>query len=328
MTRIVKVHEWLTADIYTRRTERAKEQVTKDGWQHTFDGMAVLQETKEYLEELSKVMPNLKFVAWEDDSVVYSKTRADGVVETHRAYVIKSFLACADESPFALGYISYGDHAVDRASDLTYAVQSRRIANPKYAYHRDQHHMMMTKDLKKAIKLAKAFLTPYTTGEMATAMYEEIHNNTGRELERTKRQMMDTLDPINYNKEVIIAELLNLMRQNVEFTTPQFKDIAKVLQDRVEIYKEQADRQVSALFVRLYSVGSDTYVDVKEARDVRKTGFAKDALKDTELKTYLLADLPEDITHSIASLNILTNNQYVTNVGMKIDDRHFWVERG
>ena len=328
MTRIVKVHQWINSDVYTRRVERAKEQVTKEGWQYEFDGMAVLKETKEYLEELSKAMPNLNFVPWDDDSITYAK-QGNGVTIDHcRGYVIKSFLACVADCPFALGFISYGDHAVDKSADLTYAVQSRRISNPKYAYHRDQHHMMMTKDLKKAIKLAKSYLNPYTTNEMAIAMYDDIHNHTGRELERTKRQMMDTLDPIHYQREVIIAELLNLMRQNVHFHTTEFKEIAKVLQDRVEIYKEQADRQVSALFVRLYDVGDTTYADIKEALDVRKNGYAKDALKGTDVKTYVLADIPEDITHRIASLNILTNSQYVTNVGMKIDERHFWVERG
>jgi hypothetical protein len=41
-----------------------------------------------------------------------------------------------------------------------------------------------------------------------------------------------------------------------------------------------------------------------------------------------MSDLPEETAHAVASLSILERDQYVTGVGMKIDERHFWVERG
>lgn len=328
MTKIVKVSEWMEADIYSRRIENTKQFIADGSWKFSYDGVAVHEEMQQFLTELGKAMPKVKFVPYDDTRINNTQADDTGMLVTKNVYLIKSFLVCMDEYPFALGYVSYGDHAVDHSDDLTYAVHSRKISNPKYAYHREQHNMMMSKDMKKAIKLAKTYLTPYTTQELAIAMYDPIHDNSQVALQRAQRQMRDTLDPIMHNHELIIAELLNVIRQNVEFSTPQFKDIAKCLQERVEVYREQADRQVSALFVRLYNIGEDTYADVKEANDVRRNSMGKSALKDTETKTYAMSELPEDITHSIASLNILNNNQYVTNVGMKLDDRHFWIERG
>ena len=328
MTTLIKVGEWVESEIYARRVEHAKSAIDDGSWKHNYEGIAVQEEMQQFLTELSKAMPKVKLIPYNDTRVTENVQNEDGQMGYKSYYLMKSFLVCTDDYPFALGFVSYGDHAVDRSDDFTYAVLSRKIENPKYACHREQHNMMMSKDMKKAIKLAKTYLTPYTTHELATAMYDPIHDNTQRELHRTQRQMRDTLDPVIHNHEIIIAELLNMIRQGVEFSTPQFRDIAKCLQDRVEVYKEQADRQVSALFVRLYNIGEDTYADVKEATDVRRNSMGKSALKDTETKTYALSELPEDITHSIASLNILNNNQYVTNVGMKVDDRHFWVERG
>lgn len=327
MTKIVKVNEWMESNIYKNRTESARAAVSERGWQYAYEGIAVSQELQEFLVELGKAMPKVKFVPFDDERVTVHKADNTGQIQSHTNVVMKSFLACMEEYPYALGFVGYGDWSV-KSGEHTYAVHSRKISNPKFAYHREQHQMIMSKDMKKAIKHAKAYLAPYTTHELAIAMYEPMQENTQKELSRTQRQMRDTLDPIMHNHGVIIAELLNMIRQNVEFSTPEFQGIAKCLQERVELYKEQAERNVSAVFVRLYNIGEDTYADVKVANDVRKNSYGKDALKNTETLTYALSDLPEDITHSIASLNILNNNQYVTNVGMKVDDRHFWVERG
>jgi hypothetical protein len=39
-------------------------------------------------------------------------------------------------------------------------------------------------------------------------------------------------------------------------------------------------------------------------------------------------EMPEDIVGAVSVLSILSNNQYVQNVGMKMDSNHFWIERG
>jgi hypothetical protein len=41
-----------------------------------------------------------------------------------------------------------------------------------------------------------------------------------------------------------------------------------------------------------------------------------------------VAEIPEDIMGAVSVLSILNNGQYVANVGMKIDEKHFWIERG
>ena len=48
----------------------------------------------------------------------------------------------------------------------------------------------------------------------------------------------------------------------------------------------------------------------------------------TQALTYLVNELPQDIAGQIAVLNILEDDGYVANVGMKIDDSTYWVERG
>jgi hypothetical protein len=41
-----------------------------------------------------------------------------------------------------------------------------------------------------------------------------------------------------------------------------------------------------------------------------------------------VSELPEDAVGSISVLSILENDQYVADVGMKLDSNHFWIQKG
>jgi hypothetical protein len=43
--------------------------------------------------------------------------------------------------------------------------------------------------------------------------------------------------------------------------------------------------------------------------------------------TYELSELPEALSSGVAVLQIMERKQYAQRVGMKIDDRTFWVEK-
>lgn len=326
--KLVMVEGWEQSQSIKARIERSNERVADGTWQHTFQGVGVPEEVKNFLTELQSAMPNIKFMPFDDNYVQVKCLDENGVMQTKSFALMTHWLVCMDDCPFNLGYVGYADHSAGRSKsgELTYGINSRKINNSKYHSGRDQHHMVMTKDLNKAIKLAKTYLLPYTTQELAKITYDGIHDKARTVLHRVEREMRDTVDPLR-NASVMIAELMHLIKHGAQFATAEFKKVASEIEVKVEAFKEQEQRKVDAYFVRIYNIGEDTYADLQEASNIRHNPFAHKAITSNSL-THKMSELPEDIAHAVASLSILEKNQYVDGVGMKIDERHFWVERG
>lgn len=313
------INEWLTSGLYRTKVERTKKSVDEDKWEHSYEGMAVPKELKEFLSEVQKNMPHVKFVACND------------VMDTHpltnnRCHVMSYFFVTMDDCPYEIGRIGFGDFSAKKSGKPTYVVQSRKIRNPKFREGRDQFHMVMTSDIKKAVTNAKKYITPFSTKELATYSYDDIVANAQAALTHASNQVTKTLDPVGYTKDLWVKELLNLKNQGVTFVTQQFQDIMKVLPERVDIYNEEKKKKVYGLFVRLYNVGEDTYIDVQQADNLRDILPAHKSLV-WDVQTFPMSSAPQDILGGVATLAILEPKQYVTNVGMKIDEKHYWIER-
>jgi hypothetical protein len=310
------VSEWLASNIFRSRVERAKKSVEEHGWTHSYEGMAVSKEMKEFLFEVQKAMPHVKFIASNDAVETDPQTGK-------RQHVMSYFLVTMDDCPYEIGRIGFGDFSANRNGNSTYVVYSRKIQNSKFREGRDQFNMVMTSDVKKAITNVKKYLVPFSTKELATYSCDSIASMASMALKHARDQMTNTLNPINYAKELWIKELLNLKSQGVTFVTHEFHDIMKVLPERVDIYNEEKDKKVYGLFVRLYNIGEDTYLDVQRVNDLRgaSVSFAPD------MQTFSMSSAPQDILGGVATLAILEPKQYVTNVGMKVDEKHYWIER-
>jgi hypothetical protein len=316
MVMTTHINEWLTSSVFRSRVERTKKSIEEQGWTHSYDGMAVSKEMKEFLSEVQKDMPHVKFVACNDTLETNPQTG-------NRCHVMSYFLVTMEDCPYQIGHIGFGDFSATKSGKPTYVVHSRKIRNPKFREGRDQFHMVMTLDIKKAIINAKKYLIPFSTKELATYSYESMVSNAQTALTHAHSQMTRTLDPISYAKDLWIKELLNLKNQGVTFVSQQFQDIMKVLPERVDIYNEEITKKVYGLFVRLYNVGEDTYIDVQHAENLRDSSRSLDSAT----QTFPMSSAPQDILGSVATLAILEPKQYVTNVGMKVDDKHYWIER-
>ena len=316
-----------TAESLAKVNEVAKQK----GWTHFFQGTPTDEKLKEYAEEIAKVMPNIKFlpidlgyatVAIHDDKGVYQTTENIRVCDSYALYM--------NDYPFTLGLIKHGDNSVRRNSDKpaqTYAIYSRKITNAKYGNYRDQHNMITASDLKKAIKNVLKYVVPFTPKELAMQFYDPMQSSTQRAIEKARHALNEAASPVKQNQHAILAEIRNLKAQGVKFITKEFQTVADNSEEVLDKYEEEYKRKVNAFFARCYAVGENTYVDLQEAIDIRGNNSFK-AFTDGEYKTYNLSELPQDIAGSISVLSILTNDQYVERVGMKLDDNHFWIERG
>jgi len=329
MAKLARINRVVNDEGHKEKLKAVVESATSSGYQYSVNSFPCTKELMEFVQGVQKAMPKVKFYPNTFSYVNVNVNDENGVYQTTKSVrICDEFFVYMDDFPFDLGRIGYGDNSV-KNGELTYSVYSRKISNAKYALHRDQHYMIMTKDLGKAIKNASKHLVPYTTRELAQAFYEPLHNKVSKVLDEVKSKMYNGARDIVNNRMAILQEVQFLKKQGVEFTTPEFRELAESVDQLITDYNEQDKRSVSAFFVRFKQVGDETYADLQEVLNVREIRWdAKMNTTDTQALTYPVNDLPQDIAGQIAVLNILENDGYVAGVGMKIDDRTFWVERG
>jgi hypothetical protein len=326
MTRAIRMNHYFADERANGMHKKTLESAKEDGWKHYYDDVPVQEELKSYLEAISKAMPRIKFTPYDYTHASATVFDDAGVYQTTKNFrIAKSFLLYMDEYPFEMGRVSYGDHSVNNNGEMTYAVYSRRISNAKYATHRDQHWMIMASDMKKAIKNVSKYVVRYTTKELARALFEPFYNNLGRALSRAQSNVSDAIKTVKYNDSALLTELQHLIRSNVQFATPEFTQLAKDLPKLTEELVEQKNHKPDGVFVSFRKVGDDTYAEMCVAQNARGSYQPKFTEEVIECK---VDDLPPEVASNIAVLNILANDSYVDGVGAKIDDTHFWLERG
>ena len=329
MAKLSRINKLMNDQGHKERVASITQQATELGHTVFFMGYPVEKELLTFATGVQKAMPKVKFypntlaykgVVIKDENGVYQTTK--------QIRLCDEFFVYMDDFPFDIGRIGYGENGV-KSGEATYSVYSRKISNAKYATHRDQHHMIMTKDVDKAVKNARKHLAPYTTRELAQAFYEPLHEKVSRVLDDVKTKMHNGAREIVNNRMAILQEVAFLKKQGVEFTTPEFRDLADRVDQLIADYAEQDKRNVSAFFVRFKQVGNETYAELQEVLNIREIRWdVKMNTTGTQALTYHVNELPQDIAGQIAVLNILENDGYVAGVGMKIDDANFWVERG
>lgn len=280
-------------------------------------GAPVTKELLSFAQALQKAMPKVKFFP-----------HTFNFLTDKRIHVCDEMFVYMDDFPCDLGRISWADNGV-QSGQYTYGVYSRKIQNAKYATHRDQHHMVMTSDLDKAVKNARKHLVPYTTRELAQVFYDPLHNNVSKVLDEVKLKAHHGAVNIVNNRMAILQEIEFLKKRGVEFVTPEFRELSENVEQLLNNYREQETRKVSAVFVRFKQVGDTTYADLQEVYNVREIRWdVQMNTADAQAISCPADELPQDIAGQIAVLNILENEGYVSGVGMKVDDKTFWVERG
>ena len=293
-------------------------------WNHWYEDVPVTgQELVDLLQGVSKAMPSVKFFPAGYKHMQHKLLDENGVYQTSRSVRVASdFHVYLDEFPFALGRVGFGDFSVGGEGDRKYMVFSRKIANAKFAVGREQHNMIMTGDVKKSVRNACKYLVPYSTKEIARAYFGDMQRNVKQAGDNASGAVSRVCDPLR-GHSVLLEEIQNLMKLDVAFATSQFKDVAKRLPEVLEEYNRQMSRKISTVFVRLHKVGDQVLADVNTV-DNALQGFATSG----DVVTYTMDELPEDLKGSIAVLNILEDGQYVPEVGRRVDEEHFWLERG
>lgn len=334
---VIRNMEGLMKDAeYNHRIQHAQETAKKAQWNYWHQDYPVLKELKELIDGIEKAMPHVKFYPAEFQRKEVEVITEDRQRNTVRTYVVKEFSVYMDEYPYDLGRVGYDEYVVKSSKhysnvnpNLMYGIYSRKIANTKYGTDRKFFNMVTTKDINKAVKMAKTYILPYTHKELATVSYKPFKRKVDHRRNATINKLFHLVSPImgTLPTTLVADEMLNLISQGVIFKSDVYKEIAKDLPQVYAEVMEEKNRNVYGQFVRVRTVGEDNYVDVIEVTAMN-LHLNDDNPDFNNMATYPNAEIPEDILGSIAVLSILEYGQYVPNVGFKVDSKSFWIEKG
>jgi hypothetical protein len=300
----------------------AVEVANEINYPYFLSGVPCVEEVKEFGEELSKLNPSLKFVPHLTSRItdLVNDDRNKKLVKYNRFYVYM------DDCQYVLGEIGYSDYSVRGSGGNTLMVKSRKIMNAKFSEWREQQNMIMAKDVKKAVKTALKYLMPYTTRDIAEVSFSKFSSEITSASDKIKSAFYREIRVLG-DSSVLGIEIKNLLKRNIEFATPQFQEFANKSEQLFADLEEESMRKITSQFVYVYDGGDKMYADVFDTVDPRnESRLVQKHIGET--KTYAMEELPPDIIDKVSVLNILTDDQYVARVGMRVNSNTFWIERG
>lgn len=328
-TRLVDVEKFLADRQQTEMRAKLVEQAKEVGWKHFYAGVPCPFDLVEFAEEVVKAMPNIKFLPIEQEYISFTVKDINGVYQTSKSIrVFNEFALYLEEYPLDIGRINFKDNGARKKNVNTYGVYSRKITNAKYATHRDQFHMVTATDVKKAVKNVSKYVSPFSTKELAQAYYENIRNNVGQSASKVQSELRSVASPIANDQVDLLKEILNLKKQGAQFSSARFREVADNIEDLMSRYEAERTRDPSAIFVRFYQVGEETYFSMQQAIELKKNYSTLQGTEEMKVEGKPVSEIPEDVMGAVSVLSILNDGQYVANIGTKINSKHFWIERG
>ena len=281
---------------------------TEEGWHYRLDGIPVVPELYVYGRDLQKASPTIKFMAAHTLSY-YTDEKASEVS------------VCMPTSPYVVCRIGFGQYREKQGCEPTYMVASRRITNDKYDGSRKQYHMRMTVNIKGAVKNALAQLVPYSVKEIAAREYDPLESKS-LQVGRVKASRLPAL--LNVPSEVLLNEIRALHAMGVAFTTPEFKAIVEGMDEAVQLANSERSKRVDAVMVHFVESGGVMQAHCIEVHNIRNN-FRGSPAGDAVI--YEMNAVPQFIVEKVSVLQSLDNGSHVDSIGMKVDEKLFWVEK-
>jgi hypothetical protein len=227
------------------------------------------------------------------------------------------------EQPYALMRLGYKDYTTSSTSsgESAYGVYSRLVQNRKYNARNEQHCMLMSNDLARAIKNARAVMRPYAPQEVVRVKLHDFVSGVQSETSGINSEVSNAASNVRGDS--------NLMKELVHLCQSGYAFVSTDLKDKIETYiraRIQRDEHVSKVrhgwFVTVLTRQDTQHFDVIEMFDVHKH---QPVLHDPQ--TYTAETLPEEIAGKMAVLTMVDVGNRVADVGMRATETTFYVER-
>lgn len=225
----------------------------------------------------------------------------------------------------ALGLIGWDDLRVKRNNSDTvreFYVSTRGVTNAKYRSNLWQHNVLGAKSVKGAVKIAQARLVPYTCAEAVSATRPVVKtavNSFSSAILNKFRKAMEKFTGVAYYHGQLKGAFWQEVR-HMNFASPEVqaeRDELFALHDAAEAVRGlEASEFVYVGFRDNYG---QTVADVCTVHQLG-AGYAV-----TDEQVIPFEVLPEKLQGRIAVLRMVETERYVEGVGVRIDDRIFYV---
>jgi len=224
----------------------------------------------------------------------------------------------------ALGYIGYRVISSRGSGGPQFFVESRRIANAKYRESSWQYNVAASKQMTKAVTHASTYLVPYTpqeafhaTRSVAYGLFNESVSALHQEVRAAYKNFVGD---VSYGMKAE-SELMQELRGHT-FRSPMLNEYAALFYKAYDAWK-QGDNLVKkgCYYVGVTDNYGQQFVDLAWTDlNYPNNSTCFDRLPATEVADWVQGRL--------ALLSMTQPRQYVPGVGVRLDDRVFYITKG
>jgi hypothetical protein len=279
------------------------------------DGMRIGKKLAEFCNAIFKTNRHVKFgITNQSKGVFVAGTSIKAVIEVW-VYM--------PEHEYAMMRVGFTDYAVKDQMEPKFGVYSRLLQNDKFKPDRDQYYMVTSDNLERIIKTVKKVMRPYAPYEAANVVFDayqsKVHSNVWRASSKVRETKEAT---INLND--LRNELFALYDLGYEFASATLKDKVGKWKHAVAEMTVAENKRRDAYFVSVILRGDELLCNVLTIDDIRKVHTVTTS---SISQVFKMEDLPEDIAEKVATLGMVDKGHYVEDVGMKVSDTTFWLDR-
>lgn len=205
------------------------------------------------------------------------------------------------------------DTAVTRKNEqvVEYCIESRLIRNEKFNSNNSEYYTKRTTDPKKFFKHLKEYAKPFTYQEVALRSMRSAENKFDDWRDSKRRDAYVSVSWEDVMEEVVKLHALGVHPQTDKFKTMYEKSLPEYLE-----YKEVKNKVFKRLHVLVQADGTVAVSSFADYTDVQKGSLLYEEMD----------HVPKHIQEQVGMLRMMATGDFVPNVGLKINEKEFWVE--
>jgi hypothetical protein len=220
--------------------------------------------------------------------------------------------------PYAYGRIGHGDVGVN-CTDYKYYVLSRKTRKARTGYGRWQNYVKASVEIKNVLRMVSSAFVPYTPVEICGQTIDDFTKTVRQERNIARGKLSSAWRSIidDTAGEELRQELMAMVKEGYQFRNHKITErIANYMEATAQ--KQAADsKRLDAYFVIL-TPNTTTMIQYDNMGDTSKP------VNTTYINTH---DIPFDLQMKMASLQVAAPMHYVEDLGMRVGDMTFWVQR-
>jgi hypothetical protein len=259
----------------------------------------------------------LIFDASHENMGMYIKPLVEDLARSHisryplHANVVNG--SCVEFNDTRLSKVASLSWGNDARGMQRYCISSFRIKNPKYHVNNPKYHAKFTNDPKKALKLLKEVVVPFSPVELTTALWESAR----AAYNKWKWEANAKFSEVSKHKRVDLGLVMDDVSAFKSTGVPYTKLSTYMDDDFIAAYKEMRDRDNSV------KPTINVYINEDGMTHVVNTAIAPNALVAT-FDSY--EQLPQSVLSKVAMLKLTEADTFVSGVGIKqASGNSFWV---